>query len=50
MRNICLLVFLASCFSKPSDELGNMTTEVLKKKEGLDIMIMPIDPKKPSKA
>ena len=49
MRNIFLLVFLASCFSKPSDELGNMTTEVLKKKEGLDIAITPIDPKKNNK-
>ncbi len=35
--------FLHACFKGPSNELESMTEEVIKKHEGIDIKLTPVD-------
>ena len=48
MRYLLLALCLCACESKAPDELGEMTKNVLKKKEGIEIILKPIAEEKPS--
>ena len=53
MRYTIALLLLSGCFgAKPSDELGQITHDVLtnKSKEGIDIKITPVEEEKVPKA
>ena len=41
--SISVMFFLQGCFKAPTNELEAMTEQVLKKHEGLDIKVMPVD-------
>jgi hypothetical protein len=44
MRLIFIIFILCSCFgSKPSNEIEGLGEEVLKRKEGIDIRMVPIE-------
>lgn len=47
MRIILLLCAgLLACAQKPSNEIDDLAQEVIKKREGIDIRLTPIDPDK----
>lgn len=42
MKYLFLLTLLVSCASKPSNEMEEMTRDVLKSKQGIEIDVKPI--------
>lgn len=46
MKNILFLFALISCASKSSNAIEELGEEVLKKKEGIDIELIPMEEKK----
>jgi hypothetical protein len=49
MKYLLALLFLSSCYSRSSNEMENMTKDVLKAKEGVEIDVKPL-PKIPKNA
>lgn len=47
MRYLLIAFCLCACDNKPNEELGEMTKQILKSKEGIDIRIMPVHEEKP---
>ncbi|HEY5236084.1 MAG TPA: hypothetical protein VIJ14_07900 [Rhabdochlamydiaceae bacterium] len=43
MKFLLPLIFLLSCGRSPDNELGGITHDVLKTKEGVDIKITPVE-------
>jgi hypothetical protein len=47
MKYLIPLLFLASCVhDQPSNAIEELSEQVIKKHEGVDIRIMPVDPEK----
>lgn len=46
MKYLFLLIFCCACSPKPSNAIEELGEEVLKKKEGIDIRLTPIEEQK----
>jgi hypothetical protein len=43
---LMVALLFAGCSSKPSNEIDALAEEVIKRKEGVDIRVTPVDPEK----